>query len=190
MFSFRLATLKDVKGNEILLRERSEQLVKRKKQYKWQSFPESGLPSAIDDTVDNLPADQEFSRVKNVDFTTSGLKSILATGLAGVAVTVDSLHDYAELAKHLEEEELRVHHVDRWTSDVEFGRQMLNGVNPVIITKCTALPGNFPVTNDMVQSLLTRGMTLEQEMEVLCVRGIVKCSCPSLFSTGWSCVHL
>ena len=179
-----------MEGNATLLKERNEQLARRKLQYKWQFFPESGLPSAIDEKSADLPADEEFSRVKNVDFTTSGLKSILATGLAGVMVTVDSLHDYVELAKHLEEQELKVHHAGRWTSDVEFGRQMLNGVNPVIITKCTALPGNFPVTNDMVQSLLTRGMTLEQEMEVLCVRGIVKCSCPSLFSTGWSCVHL
>ena len=50
---------------------------------------------------------------------------------------------------------------------------MLNGVNPVVIEKCTALPPNFPVTNELVQPFLTRGLTLEQEMEVrsVCVVG-------------------
>jgi hypothetical protein len=43
---------------------------------------------------------------------------------------------------------------------------MLNGVNPVIIEKCTAIPSNFPVTNDMVKEFLNRGLTLEQEIEV------------------------
>ena len=176
-------------GSASLLQQRTEQLAKKKLQYQWQFFPDWGLPSAIEDSALKLPADEEFSKVKTMNFTADALKGAVATALAGVKVTVDSLHDYVELAEHLEEQELKVHHAGRWTSDVEFGRQMLNGVNPVIITKCTALPGNFPVTNDMVQSLLTRGMTLEQEMEVLCVHGIVKCSCP-LFSTGWSCVHL
>ena len=54
----------------------------------------------------------------------------------------------------------------RWVLDVEFGRQMLNGVNPVVIEKCSSLPDYFPVTNEMVKSYLTRGLSLEEEMEV------------------------
>ena len=83
----------------------------------------------------------------------------------------DSLHDYEEWAKLLGHPEVPIYVAARWEMDVEFGRQMLNGVNPVVIEKCTSLPPNFHVTNEMVKGFLNRGRTLEQEMEV----GEIKC---------------
>ena len=53
-----------------------------------------------------------------------------------------------------------------WMKDEEFGRQMLNGVNPIVIEKCKTLPSNFEVTNDMVEPFLNQGKTLEEEMKV------------------------
>ena len=148
------------------MRERSNQLERRKQLYQWQLFPAEGLPSGIDDTVNELPLDEEFGRVKTIDFTTDGLKGVLAGKLAGTTITVDTLRDYADLAKFINGGVLPLEQAGRWTSDVEFGRQMLNGVNPVVIRKCSSLPPNFPVTDEMVRPFLTRGMTLEQEMEV------------------------
>ena len=61
---------------------------------------------------------------------------------------------------------LKICQAHRWTADEEFGRQILNGVNPVVIHRCSALPDNFPVTHDMVKSSLVRNMSLKQEMKV------------------------
>lgn len=54
----------------------------------------------------------------------------------------------------------------RFVSDVEFGRQILNGSNPSIIQRCKTIPPNFAVKGEMVNGLLNRGKTLEQEMLV------------------------
>ena len=167
LFPFLLtATLKQVQGNDVLLQERSDQLAKRKLQYQWQFFPDSGLPSAIDNTIYDIPIDEQFSRAKTVDFLGSFALSKTATGVAGVGLTVDHLHDYIDLAKYLDEQELQVYQAGRWATDVEFGREMLNGVNPVVIRKCTALPHNFPVKKGSLKPFFTSGMTLEQEMKV------------------------
>ena len=135
-----------MQGNEVLLNERTNQLTKRKQQYKWQFFPKGGLPSAIDDTLSDLPLDEEFSRVKDFDFYGGFGKAFVSTEFAGALLTIDDLHDYIDLAKFLDEQELKVYLCGRWATDVEFGREMLNGVNPVVIKKCTALPKKkFPV---------------------------------------------
>ncbi|XP_042260828.1 arachidonate 12-lipoxygenase, 12R-type-like isoform X2 [Thunnus maccoyii] len=50
-----------------------------------------------------------------------------------------------------------------WRNDTFFGYQFLNGVNPMMIQRCTVLPENFPVTDDMV--FPTGRWTLEDEMQ-------------------------
>ena len=45
------------------------------------------------------------------------------------------------------------------------GRQVLTGISPLVIARCTSLPEHFNVTNDDVVHMLN-GKTLEEEMEV------------------------
>uniref|UniRef100_A0A3B4CFM3 Lipoxygenase domain-containing protein n=1 Tax=Pygocentrus nattereri TaxID=42514 RepID=A0A3B4CFM3_PYGNA len=52
-----------------------------------------------------------------------------------------------------------------WMNDTFFGYQFLNGLNPMMIKRCSKLPNNFPVTNDMVKSALPKESSLEKEME-------------------------
>ena len=55
---------------------------------------------------------------------------------------------------------------DRWNEDRWFGYQFLNGANPVTLTRCDALPSNFPVTNEDVNASLDRGKNLDEEIKV------------------------
>lgn len=54
---------------------------------------------------------------------------------------------------------------DHWMDDDFYGYQFLNGVNPIVVTKCTELPANFPVTEEMVKPFLD-GSSLQDEIQV------------------------
>ena len=165
------ATRQDVANSPILLKQRENQLEQRRAMYQWKVYPEKDLPSYIDTSVEHLPPDERFHLVKNLDFTEDAIKAGATLGLHYVFDSCESIHDYEKWAKLLGHPEVSVYVAARWEMDVEFGRQMLNGVNPVVIEKCSSLPSNFHVTNEMVKGFLNRGRTLEQEMEV----GQLKC---------------
>uniref|UniRef100_A0A673AD51 Lipoxygenase domain-containing protein n=1 Tax=Sphaeramia orbicularis TaxID=375764 RepID=A0A673AD51_9TELE len=54
---------------------------------------------------------------------------------------------------------------DHWKEDEFYGFQFLNGANPNVIVRCSELPPNFAVTEEMVQPFLEEGTTLQKEME-------------------------
>ena len=162
---FNSALLQDVGSNSILQKHRAVQVTNRRQNYPWMSHGELCLPSSINNSVD-LPLDEGFELMKNVNFFGTGLIDTIKTKVAGAGFNVDSLNGYEKYAKVLGEPDFPVYELGRWMSDVDFGRQILNGVNPVVIRKCESLPEKFPVTTEMVQSSLHRGLTLAQEMEV------------------------
>lgn len=55
---------------------------------------------------------------------------------------------------------------ERWQDDRFYGSQFLNGCNPDTIKRCTELPANFPVTQELVGNLLDESDTLEKAMKV------------------------
>ncbi|MCG8623303.1 MAG: hypothetical protein MJE68_15095 [Proteobacteria bacterium] len=110
--------------------------------------------------------DEQFELKKMFDFTGTALRDSVVLLEKSALEDITDLHDYEKLAAVLGEHELSVYKGGRWMTDVEFGRQILNGVNPVVIERCTNLPPNFPVTADMVKGFLNRGKTLDKEMKV------------------------
>ena len=183
-----LATLQQVADTEILVKQRKRQLELRQKAYKWHCFEDTGVPSAIVDQH-NLPLDEQFQKGKMINLFEDALKAKLASSAAEGEILVlhelentihskrlqplKNLYDFEMVAVELEsmnyemqKDYIPTHVGSRWVSDVEFGRQILNGVNPVLIRRCTKIPENFQVTSDMVQPFMYNGKTLDQEMQV------------------------
>ena len=160
-------------GDRILLTQREIQLKKRRSCYAWQRLPDTGLPSCIDDEhvnfsglVNELPLDEKFRPRKLFDFTECALKDSAELYAQSAIEDITDMQDYEQFASLLGKHELTLYNTGRWMADIEFGRQMLNGINPVVIKRCTKLPSNFPVTTDMVKGSLNRGKTLDEEMIV------------------------
>ena len=58
-------------------------------------------------------------------------------------------------------------HNDKWKKDEEFGRQILNGINPCSIQQVKLnLPSNFPVNDSHLNGLLCRGVSLKEEISM------------------------
>ncbi|KAM3861096.1 arachidonate 12-lipoxygenase, 12R-type-like [Diretmus argenteus] len=56
------------------------------------------------------------------------------------------------------------HVIEHWEDDDFYGFQFMNSINPNVIERCTELPANFPVTEEMVKPFLKEGTTLAKEM--------------------------
>uniref|UniRef100_A0A674A1R8 Arachidonate 15-lipoxygenase B-like n=1 Tax=Salmo trutta TaxID=8032 RepID=A0A674A1R8_SALTR len=54
---------------------------------------------------------------------------------------------------------------EHWKEDEFFGYQYLNGCNPMLIRRCSELPANFPVTEDMVKPSLRGSSSLLRELQ-------------------------
>ena len=158
--------MKDVKSNPILCHQREQQLEHQKGRYKWEQFQDLAMPSGIDVKVKKLPSDEQFGAVKTFDFLASALASKGTVLFKAAFTEILSLAHYEEMSTLLGKPSFRSFEFARWTRDEEFGRQILNGVNPIIIERCAKLPSNFPVAANMIEESLARGLSLEDEMKV------------------------
>ena len=113
----------------------------------------------------------KFTDNKHRDFSANRRKVLRTAAFAGVRNNFKKFHgfkDYARAAKQMRSLDGSPWlENDLWQKDEEFGRQILNGINPAMIQRCTAIPENFPIDNSSVSDCLTRGLTLEEEMEQL-----------------------
>uniref|UniRef100_A0A3B4V175 Arachidonate 12-lipoxygenase, 12R-type-like n=1 Tax=Seriola dumerili TaxID=41447 RepID=A0A3B4V175_SERDU len=89
---------------------------------------------------------------------------LMFKGLAGSTEQWKSIEDIKKIfwSKTTKMSEYVTEH---WKEDDFYGYQFLNGINPNVIKKCSELPPNFPVTEEMVKPFLDKGSSLQKEME-------------------------
>ncbi|XP_048010138.1 hydroperoxide isomerase ALOXE3-like [Megalobrama amblycephala] len=152
--------------NPIAHKQRIRQREEQQKLFRWRVYAE-GTPQVIDyDTALTLPAEVRFSFTKETEFYSSAGAQLAVLKLTGLADCRRSWESISQLEvifcenRNKTFEYIREH----WDEDEFFGYQFLNGLNPMMIQRCSKLPGNFPVTDDMVKGSL-RGSSLKQEMK-------------------------
>ncbi|KAF7218190.1 transcript variant X3, partial [Nothobranchius furzeri] len=131
---------------------REQELLQRHKDYCWNVYVE-GIPHCMkSDSPQSLPCEVRFSFTKEKEFlftASAGLTELKLKGLADSKKSWTHLDDINRVfcCKKTSMSEYVQEH---WKEDAFFGFQFLNGVNPIMIRRCTALPSNFPVTDSMV----------------------------------------
>jgi arachidonate 15-lipoxygenase len=133
--------------------ERKLFLEYRRSEYEWQVTP--GQPPY----VRSLPLRENFSEDKSWRMEEDLLGSIADVILA-LVTRVSNLKGKLSSFDRFYTLRPKPSVAKRWQLDEEFARQRLDGVDPVLIRRCTEIPAHFPVTDEIVAGLLGPGETL------------------------------
>ncbi|XP_060112479.1 polyunsaturated fatty acid lipoxygenase ALOX15B-like [Heteronotia binoei] len=145
---------------------RKKELEERQESYKWKEYA-PGMPHCLDvNSVLDLDTNSQFSSTKGTLFFTRAIVIAVEQRLKGFSTSETSWKSLDNIKNifsfHRKD---RIEYViNHWKEDAFFGYQFLNGLNPTVIQKCTKIPPNFSVTQDMVASSLGRGTTLAEEL--------------------------
>ncbi|KAK1888703.1 Hydroperoxide isomerase ALOXE3 [Dissostichus eleginoides] len=151
----------------LLIDHRKNELMLKKSLFKWKIMAE-GLPhiNSFND-VSELPAEIRFSDSRTADISYSKAMTgieLKVKGLQGSTAQWESIEDIKNIFWY-KKTTMSEYVADHWMEDDFYGYQFLNGVNPGVIKRCSELPTNFPVTEEMVKPFLEEGSSLQKEME-------------------------
>lgn len=144
---------------------REKELKHRRKEYCWSVYKE-GMPRCMKaDSGLDLPLEVRFSYTKATEFLWTAAEGLLRMKIAHLQNCKDPWTDFDDIHKvfnwHKNDSSKYVY--NHWRDDAFFGYQFLNGLNPMLIRRCSSLPENFPVTEETVK--LEGGAELSQEMK-------------------------
>ncbi|CAB1340077.1 unnamed protein product [Coregonus sp. 'balchen'] len=135
----------------LLVDHRKKELERNKKLFQWIVYAE-GVPHINNATeVSALPSEVKFSFSKMSEFIYTKAAAIAELKLKGLVDSTEQWKDL-DLMKHVfwsNRTPISEYVSEHWREDDFFGSQFLNGTNPNVIQRCTTLPPNFPVTDEM-----------------------------------------
>ncbi|XP_049425140.1 hydroperoxide isomerase ALOXE3-like isoform X2 [Epinephelus fuscoguttatus] len=137
----------------------------REKDYRWHEHAE-GIPHCMKaEDLSDLPSEVQFSFTKDAEFKLTAAFGLVELKVKGLADSRKNWHDIDAIKGVFwcKNTDISDYVQEHWKEDAFFAYQFLNGVNPMLIRRCSALPDNFPVTDDMV--FPSGQFSLENEME-------------------------
>ncbi|XP_042359022.1 hydroperoxide isomerase ALOXE3-like [Plectropomus leopardus] len=151
----------------LLIDHRKKELIHKKNFYQWKSLGE-GLPNIVCfNDLSELPAEIRYSKSKSTESEIITLLTNIELKLKGLFGSTEKWESIEDMKKIFwcKKTTLSEYVSEHWKEDDFYGSQFLNGVNPNMIKRCSELPPNFPVTEEMVKPFLTEGSSLQKEME-------------------------
>ncbi|XP_010886727.2 hydroperoxide isomerase ALOXE3-like [Esox lucius] len=166
---FREGTAKRLCDEESNLAKysREKEIKTRTEQYCWDTYKE-GFPGNVKtDNPLTLPPEVRFSFSKTTQFVFTAATGITELKLKGYSDSTKNWKNLDEIRKLFSSKRTVVSdYVQKhWKEDEFFGYQYLNGFNPMLICRCSVLPDNFPVTEDMVRPSLSGTCSLSKELK-------------------------
>ncbi|XP_020504091.2 arachidonate 12-lipoxygenase, 12R-type [Labrus bergylta] len=131
---------------------REKELKLRGELYRWDVYKE-GLPHCMKaDNASSLPCEVVFSFTKTKEFALTAAAGLAELQLKGLSSCEQKWSDINAIKKVFcnKKTDISEYVQQHWKDDAFFGYQYLNGVNPSLIRRCSALPENFTVTDEMV----------------------------------------
>ncbi|XP_033986167.1 hydroperoxide isomerase ALOXE3-like [Trematomus bernacchii] len=131
---------------------REQELKQRGKDYRWDVYAE-GIPHNMKaKNALSLPPEVRFSFNKTIEFGFTAAAALAELKLKGIADSKDNWTDIDHINRVFRNKDTDISKYvqEHWKEDAFFGYQYLNGVNPILIRRCTALPENLPVTDEML----------------------------------------
>ncbi|XP_068580796.1 hydroperoxide isomerase ALOXE3-like isoform X1 [Cebidichthys violaceus] len=151
----------------MLIDHRKKELILKKSFYQWKSWAE-GLPHANQfNNTSELPAEIRISKSKITEADNIKLQTgieLKLKGLLGSAEQWESIEDMKNIF-WWKKTTMSEYVTEHWKEDDFYGYQFLNAVNPNVIKRCSELPPNFPVTEEMVKPFLEEGSSLQEELK-------------------------
>ncbi|KAM9798188.1 hydroperoxide isomerase ALOXE3-like [Neosynchiropus ocellatus] len=150
----------------VFINHRKKELIMKRGVYMW-SVDETGLPHTSKLKLDELPAEVLFTVRKANDLEQQKLMIGIELKIRGLVGSVDRWKRIEDLKRILPYRKTFISEyvAQHWKDDDFYGYQFLNGVNPCMIKRCSELPPNLPVTEEMVKPFLRQGSSLEREMK-------------------------
>ncbi|XP_044025317.1 hydroperoxide isomerase ALOXE3-like [Siniperca chuatsi] len=146
---------------------REKELILKKSMYQWK-IDDQRLPHASNfQNISELPAEICFSISKSMEILYTKRMTgaeLMFKGLVGSTEQWKNIEDMKKIfwSKRTKMSEYITEH---WKEDDFYGFQFLNAINPTVIKRCSELPPNFPVTEEMVKPFLEKGSSLQKEIE-------------------------
>uniref|UniRef100_A0A4W5R269 Uncharacterized protein n=1 Tax=Hucho hucho TaxID=62062 RepID=A0A4W5R269_9TELE len=166
---FREGTAKRLcdETNHLATYSREKEMKMRTEQYCWDTYKE-GFPGSMkaDNPLD-LPSEVQFSFTKATQFLFTAATGITELKLKGYSDSKKNWKNVDEISKvsccnrTVISDYAQLH----WKEDQFFGYQYLNGSNPMLIRRCSKLPANFPVTEEIIKPSLRGSSSLLRELQ-------------------------
>ncbi|KAM4522904.1 hydroperoxide isomerase ALOXE3-like isoform 3-T6 [Odontesthes bonariensis] len=162
---------KAMKGFEeehaLLIEHRKKELELRKNTYLWAIVDDKLLHKSHFNDESEMQAELRFSASKSDEIRYGRLIMAIELKFKGMVGSSERWDDIEDMKRifWFKKTEMSEYVSEHWKEDDFFGFQFLNGVNPNVIERCSKLPPNFPVTEEMVKLFLRDGSTLKTEME-------------------------